>query len=194
VHGANRLGGNSLLDCIVLGRLAAEDINTRDDHSQFQPDEALVGHVLNRQNECVERLVGRGNGIPHCRIRDELRQVMTRNAGIFRTQEQLSDAVAAIEKLKQQYKSIVCRIPPGTYNYELLAVLELESQLYLGEIVTRGALARQESRGSHSRTDFPQRNDTDWLKHTVARLEDDEIRLSYSDVDITHYEPAERKF
>jgi succinate dehydrogenase / fumarate reductase flavoprotein subunit len=194
VHGANRLGGNSLLDCIVLGRSAAEDINARDDHARFRPDEDVVARFVAQERERVKRLVGQNNGVVHCRIRDELRRVMTQNAGIYRTREKLSEAVAAIEELKQQYKSVVCRTPPSTHNYELLAVLELESQLYLGEIVTRGALAREESRGSHFRTDFPKRNDTDWLKHTVARLEHDEIRLTYSDVDVTHYEPAERTF
>jgi succinate dehydrogenase / fumarate reductase flavoprotein subunit len=119
---------------------------------------------------------------------------MTQQAGIYRTEEKLSQAVATIEELKHQYKSVLCRTSLGTYNYELLAVLELEGQLYLGEIVTRGALAREESRGSHFRTDFPERNDTDWLKHSVARLEDEKIQLAYSDVDITHYEPAERTF
>jgi len=76
----------------------------------------------------------------------------------------------------------------------MLHVLELESQIAMGEITARGALARTESRGSHFRTDYPDRNDTDWLKHTVARLDGDEIRLSYGDVDTSHYEPKKRTY
>ena len=106
----------------------------------------------------------------------------------------MSEAATRIAELQRQYDHVVCRTPPGSFNYELLDALELESSLHLGEIVVRGALARQESRGAHFRRDFPQRHDADWLKHTEARLQDDELAFSYTDVDLSHFEPAERTF
>ena len=87
-----------------------------------------------------------------------------------------------------------CQTRQGPFNYEMLNVLELESLLYLGEITARGALARKESRGSHFRTDYTKRDDAGWLKHTIARVEDDEIVFSYADVDVGPYEPKERSY
>jgi succinate dehydrogenase / fumarate reductase flavoprotein subunit len=194
VHGANRLGGNSLLDCLVFGRLAADDINGRDDAGRRQPSESVLNDCLQQVTDRMAALVGRPDGIPHYRIRNELQSLMAEQVGIFRSEPVLAAALERIEQLKQQYQTVACRTRPGTYSYEIVELLELESQLLLGEVVTRGALARQESRGSHARIDFPQRDDQQWLKHTIARLANGEIRLSYTDVDVTHYEPAERKF
>jgi len=106
----------------------------------------------------------------------------------------MAAAVAQIRELREQYDSLSCQTPPGPFSVEILHVLELESLLYLGEITARGALAREESRGSHFRTDHSQRNDVDWLKHTVAQLDGKEIELSYSDVDISRFEPKERTY
>lgn len=194
VHGANRLGGNSLLDCVVFGRLAAEDINSRPDAGSLEPSAAVVQECWKRETGRLARWAERTTGIPLGPIRGELRKVMTELAGIFRTRDQLLEGLEKVTELKRQSRSVACRTPPGAFNYELLDLLELESMLYLGEIVFRGAVAREESRGSHFRTDFPQRNDAEWLKHTVARLEEGEIRLSYTDVDVSQYAPAERKF
>lgn len=194
VHGANRLGGNSLLECVVFGRVAAEDINHRGDAADLQPDPQVVGDFLTRQRDRLSRWVGRTDGVGHVPIRNALRSVMTEAAGIFRSQESLAAGVERIGQLKQQFAAVVCRTKVGTYNYELLELLELESMLHLGEIVLRGALARQESRGSHFRTDFGSRDDSAWLKHTHARLVDGQICLDYSDVDISLYEPAARTF
>ncbi len=194
VHGANRLGGNSLLDCIIFGKLAAEDINGRDDASEVHPNQSVVKNLLRAEQERINALLARPDGVPHYKIRDELRDVMAEQVGIFRDEQKLADAVERIDELKQRYQSVACRTPAGTFNKELVDVLELESLLLLGEIVARGALARHESRGSHSRTDYPKRDDEQWLQHTLARLENGEVRLSYSDVDVSHYEPAERKF
>ncbi len=147
-----------------------------------------------RQGDRLSRWVGRTDGVSHVPIRNALRRVMSDAAGIFRTEDSLAAGVVQVGQLKRQFASVVCRTPPGTCNYELLELLELESMLHLGEIVLRGALARQESRGSHSRIDFAKRNDATWLRHTLARLEGDQIRLDYSDVDISLYEPAARTF
>jgi succinate dehydrogenase / fumarate reductase flavoprotein subunit len=194
VHGANRLGGNSLLDCVVFGRLAAEDINARQDADELCPSVGLLEDRLRQERGRLERLFERRDGMPYVRIRDELRQVMVEKCGIFRSRDTLAEGVERIGGLKQQLRSVACRTPPSTFNYELLNVLELECMLHLGDIVLRGGLAREESRGSHFRTDFPARDDEKWLRHTQARLEASDIRLTYTDVDTSLHEPAERKF
>ena len=194
VHGANRLGGNSLLDTVVFGHLAAEAISARAGEFRFQPSEALVEEAVQGQNNRVELLLQRKSGMRHDQIRDRLRTVCMENVGIFRDRDRLAEAVDQIVALKEQYRQVALTTFPGPFNFELVNVLELESQLYLAEITARGALARRESRGSHFRTDYPDRDDERWLRHTVARLAGDEVVLSYSDVDVSHHEPQERTY
>jgi succinate dehydrogenase / fumarate reductase flavoprotein subunit len=194
VHGANRLGGNSLADTVIFGRLVAEDINSRKGHGDFPPDESVLAAHLQRQTSQMDRIFARKHGTPHQRIRDELRQLCAEQVGIFRRGEELGRAVARIAELREQYGDVCCRAPAGPFSLEILHVLELESLLWLGEIIARGALARQESRGSHFRTDYPVRDDARWLKHTLARLDGERIALSYREVDISLYEPKERTY
>ncbi len=194
VHGANRLGGNSLLDTVVFGRLVAEAINARKGDFHFQPSATVLREHLDGQIGRVNRLLGRGGGVPAWQIRENLRTLFTRNVGIFRNEDDLTEAVARIRELKEQYKGVSCRVPLAPFNFEILNVLELEGLLYLGEITAGGALARKESRGSHYRTDYTRRDDTRWLKHTIARLHGDEIEFSYADVDVGRYEPQERTY
>ncbi len=194
VHGANRLGGNSLLDTIVFGRLAAEAIAGRFADFDRKPDTSLVEAGVRSQIERVERLSGRGDGVPHYEIRDRLRTLCTEKVGIFRNREDLAEAVRQIGLLRRQYRDVTLKTAPGPFNLEIVNLLELESLLSLAEITARGALARQESRGSHSRTDFPDRNDAEWLSHSIARMEGDEVVLSYADVDVSRYEPQQRTY
>ena len=154
----------------------------------------MVEKHLKEEQEQVGRLLGRKDGVPHHRIRENLRTLLTEKVGIFRGERDMAEAVASIGELRQQYKTVACRTPLGPFNCEIINVRELESLLYLSEATARGALARKESRGSHFRTDHPKRNDTNWLKHTVARVDGEEIKLSYSDVDVSHYEPKERTY
>lgn len=194
VHGANRLGGNSLLDTVVFGRLAAEAINARKDDLPFHPSQTVLQQQLSKLTKQVDRLVSRDRGIPHHRIREDLRTLLAEKVGIFREQTALAEAVAQIRELRERYKTISSQTRAGPFHSEILNVLELESLLYLGEITARGALAREESRGSHFRTDYPQRNDAKWLKHTIAQLDGEEIKLSYADVDVSLYQPEERTY
>ena len=194
VHGANRLGGNSLLDTVVFGHLAARAISARESEFNFQPSEAAVEDAVRGQIGRVERLLQRKSGVRHDQIRDRLRTVCMENVGIFRDRSKLAEAVDRIVALKERYREVSLATPPGPFNFELVNVLELESQLYLAEITARGALARRESRGSHFRTDYPNRDDERWLRHTVARLEGGAVVLSYSDVDVSHHEPRERTY
>ncbi len=194
VHGANRLGGNSLLDTVVFGRVVAEAINGRKAETDFRPSQAAVEEGLQEETRCIERLLGQRNGPAAYEIREALQNVLTEKVGVFRTESEMAEAVERIVELRGQYKTVGCGTPLAPFNYEILNLRELESQLLLGEITARGALARQESRGSHSRTDFTKRDDANWLKHTIAQLDGDQVRLSHSDVDISLHEPKERTY
>jgi len=194
VHGANRLGGNSLLDTIVFGRLTADVLNAGKDNMDFKPNETVLKEHLGKQDQQVTRLLDRHGGVPYCQIRDHLRDLFVQSLGVFRNETDMAEAVVQVQRLREQYEAASCTTPPGPFNYEILNVLELESQLCLGEIVARGALARKESRGSHFRTDYPERNDADWLKHTIAELDGEEIKLSSAPVDVSLYEPQKRTY
>jgi len=193
VHGANRLGGNSLLETVVFGRLVAEAIDARRDDPPPEPSESVVRENLAEVTGRLDRLAGR-NGVAHHEIRERLRDLLTEKVGIFRTASALAEAAAEIRALRDRYPAVSLRTPLGPFQFEILHVLELESLLYLGEITARGALARRESRGSHYRVDHVERNDRDWLKHTLARLDGGEIALRYADVDIGLYEPKQRSY
>ena len=196
VHGANRLGGNSLADTVIFGRLVAEDINARKGDSRIpaQRGRARTATRSGRPRSWTTSSPASA-AVPHHRIRDELRQVCAEQDGHFPAgratwPRRWPDSPS----LREQYREVCCRTPPGPFNFEILHVLELEGLLWLGEIIARGALARQESRGSHFRTDYPARDDAGWLRHTLARLDGDEIALSYPEVDISLYEPKERTY
>jgi succinate dehydrogenase / fumarate reductase flavoprotein subunit len=106
----------------------------------------------------------------------------------------MAEAARQIHRLREAYAAVGCRTPPGPFNFEILQALELEGLLYVAEVIALGALARRESRGSHFRTDYPARNDSEWLKHSLARLDGGEIRFSYKDVDTSHHAPQARTY
>jgi len=194
VHGANRLGGNSLLDTVAFGRLVAEEIDGRMGEASDGPEKRVLAEQLREEEGQVERLLGQTSGASQHKIRDRLRQLLSENAGIFRTEADMVEGLRQVCLLREEYEQVGCQTPMGPFNFELLNLLELRSLLYLGEITLRGALERQESRGSHFRTDYPARDDARWLKHTVAQLEGEEIQFSYAEVDVSHHEPRERTY
>lgn len=194
VHGANRLGGNSLADTVIFGRLVSDAINARAGDFDFQPRLTVVEAHAERQARDLERIFGRSRGVSHSRLRDAMRQLCVDKMGVFRREGELAEAVDKLGELREQYRAVTCQTPLGPFNFELLHVLELESLLYLSEIIARGALARQESRGSHFRTDYSTRDDAKWLKHTMAKLDGDRIAISYQEVDVSRYEPKQRTY
>ena len=132
--------------------------------------------------------------MPQHEIRNRLRRLFTEKVGVFRSRGQLQEALDELIELRAMYERVGCRSDAGPFQSEVVHVLELEGILRLGEICIRGALAREESRGSHYRTDFPKRDDDGWLKHTVAELDGDDVALTYTDVDLSHHEPRERTY
>ena len=191
VHGANRLGGNSLLEAVVFGRragIAAAAYAKGARHAEPPTD------VLESEHRRIEALLGsRGpESIP--KIRDELQTTMFDKVGIFRTEGVMKEALAKVRELKKRYKNIHLTGGSPVFNTELIEALELQSLLDIAEVITLCALNRTESRGSHARRDFPKRDDANWLKHTMAHRRGDEIVLDYKPVTITKYPPQERKY
>jgi succinate dehydrogenase / fumarate reductase flavoprotein subunit len=194
VHGANRLGGNSLLETVVFGHLVAEALNARDDGAAREPNAALLEASLREVTDRVDRCLGRTGGISHHEIAEKLKTVLTEKVGIFRNGPELAQAVSQIRELRGRYGEVCFRAPMAPFNTEILLGLELENMLYLAEITARGALARLESRGSHFRSDYPDRNDAEWLRHSMASCDGEEVRLEYCDVDTRLYEPKQRTY
>jgi succinate dehydrogenase / fumarate reductase flavoprotein subunit len=194
VHGANRLGGNSLLDTIVFGKLACFAIDECLSSNNIKPDEKLLISKKNEMQKKIYRLTHEGNKKPY-RILADLSETMSNCVGIFREKVRLEEALKDIDKIKERYKDVHVGSSTMHMNYELLNAIELEYMIEVAHTTAVGAYLREESRGAHFRKDFDKRNDTDWLKHTVARIgRDGEPVVSNKDVVITNYQPMERKY
>ena len=195
VHGANRLGGNSLLDTVVFGKVAGEEASRRMKNlsGSKRAEKLLQDEVLKLKNQIVS-WHGRDSGIKVHRLLDRLKNIMSDRVGIFRNKKELASALQEIAMVRDDYKEAFISGDCLRYSQELVNIIEFASMLDLAEVITLGGLNREETRGSHYRTDFPKRNDKDWLKHTLVRLENGKPRTSYTDVKIDKYEPKERKY
>ncbi len=192
VHGANRLGTNSLLDIVVFGKQAGIHAAEYALGSDFEPlpkdaaDFAISQLEALRNSKGSERIAD---------IANEMKRVMMDHVGVFRTEEGLTEALNTIRELKERFKHIHLDDRGKIFNTELLSAWELGNLLDLAEVTTVSALARTESRGAHWREDYPKRDDQNWLKHTLAwKRENGEIELRYKPVVITKYQPKERVY
>lgn len=196
VHGANRLGGNSLLETIVFGKVAAQTV-AADLKNLPSPDENAMRAALREVEEDLRKLSSPPRDrISAAAIRDRLRELMTEKVGVFRTREGLQDALNAIKGMKEDSKKLGLPGGPSSrrYNQGLVNAFETGLMLDLGEIIAAGALRREESRGSHYRTDYPERDDTRWLEHTIASCTPEGPALSSKPVTITRYAPKARTY
>jgi succinate dehydrogenase / fumarate reductase, flavoprotein subunit len=192
VHGANRLGTNSLLDIVVFGRRGgvamAEYVN------QVEPVPAPRDAADATRRE-IERLVQTTVGENVADIRETLQVEMFDKASVFRTDQSLRQVLATIGELRARYEKASIQDTGSTFNYDLTEAIELGYLIDLAETLVVGALARTESRGGHFRDDYPIRDDANWLKHTLARRGDDGgVVLDYKPVVLGKYEPMERKY
>lgn len=196
VHGANRLGGNSLLETIVFGKVASEKLPPDLETLPTAEPGAVEAAVKEIEQDLACLSDSRRDGIPYTTIRDRLREVMSEKAGLFRTREGLEQAVAILKELKEGVKRVV--VPGGAPNRRfhqgLINAFEVGLMVDLGEIIVAGALRREESRGSHFRTDFPHRDDARWLHHTMASWTPDGPSFSTKPVVITKYQPQARTY
>ena len=194
VHGANRLGGNSLLDTIVFGAVAGSNAARYVQGSSGKKDEGALNDALKRAEQRIDTLCkSEGKEIP-ADIKASLNEVMDNKVGIFREASKLQEAFNEVKNLQERYKQIKLNYTGKRTNLSLVWALELKGSLDIAETAVAGALARQESRGSHFRTDFPKRDDAGWLKHTLAYFTTEGARLDYKPVNIGPFEPKERKY
>jgi succinate dehydrogenase / fumarate reductase flavoprotein subunit len=192
VHGANRLGCNSLLDILVFGRRAGKEMH------RFIPTVGSIKlppspeKVVADQITALLQSKGKESTGP---IRAAMQEVMMDKVSVFRHQEGLEEALEKVKELKERYRQISVQDKGNCFNRELLDAIELGYMLDLAEVITLGALSREESRGAHSREDFPKRDDEKWLVHTMFRYSADEgPQLFFKPVTITRFEPKERKY
>ncbi|MEU9325220.1 succinate dehydrogenase flavoprotein subunit [Streptomyces canus] len=196
VHGANRLGTNSLLDINVFGKragIAAAEYSQKADYVELPEDPARL--VLDQ----VERLRDATGTERVSVIRRELQETMDANVMVFRTEQTIKTAVEKIAELRERYLNVSIQDKGRRFNTDLLEAIELGNLLDLAEVMAVSALARKESRGGHYREDYPNRDDVNFMRHTMAYREvgDDgaeSIRLDYKPVVQTRYQPMERKY
>ncbi|SFW44671.1 succinate dehydrogenase flavoprotein subunit [Amycolatopsis australiensis] len=195
VHGSNRLGTNSLLDINVFGRragIAAAEYALSHDFVELpdNPAQLVEEQLANLLSEHGDERVAD--------IRKEMQQTMDSHASVYRTEDTLKQALTDVQALKERYQRITVADKGKRYNTDLLEAVELGFLLELAEVLVVGALARKESRGGHAREDYPNRDDTNFMRHTMAYKQGTglsaDIRLDYKPVTFTRYEPMERKY
>jgi succinate dehydrogenase / fumarate reductase flavoprotein subunit len=191
VHGANRLGCNSLLDLVVFGRRAGMKML---ETLPGLPPPSLPGTpeepVLSRISEIKNRRSGERAGS----IRGEMQEVMTDQCSVFRNQEGLDEALKTVRALQERYRAVVLDHRGGVFNTDLTETLELECLLHLAEAILVSAAARKESRGAHFREDCPERDDAGWLRHTLVHRTEHGPRLFYKPVTVTRFPPKPRVY
>jgi succinate dehydrogenase / fumarate reductase flavoprotein subunit len=193
VHGGNRLGANSLLDTLIFGRRSGEHAARHAREMKMpEPDYAF----LRSEEEGLQEIVRRERtGRRVSEIKDELGRTMDKYAAVFRDEEGLRQGQEIVERLKEESKTVAIDDKGTVFNQDLLGAMELGFLLDNAECIITGALERKESRGAQFRTDFPERNDDDWLKHIDLRVDGDgPPEVSYSEVTLTQWEPQERKY
>lgn len=191
VHGANRLGTNSLLDLVVFGRRAGQHIGEYVKQAEMPKLQADAADI---SKERISRITDGSEGPHGGKIYEEMQISMMEKVGIYRNSTDMQLAVNEIQELRQRYKTVRVQDSGKAFNTDLLEILELGNLLDLSLVTAESALKREESRGAHSREDFPERDDENWLKHSLAYLENDGVRLDYKDVDTSIWKPKPRTY
>jgi succinate dehydrogenase / fumarate reductase flavoprotein subunit len=192
VHGANRLGTNSTADCLVFGAVAGEEAAKYASSKDFK--EISHEKTSKEETKVFDEILGSEGNEREPVIREELRHLMNTKAWIFRNGDDLASGLKDIRELKRRFKNIRIEDRGKPFNTSFSSALQLDFMLELAEVTMVGALARTESRGAHSRRDFPKRDDANWLKHTLAYHTKEGPRLDYAPVTITKWLPAARTY
>ncbi len=192
LHGANRLGTNSTAECLVFGKVSGEEAakySLKKSHKKLSKKKILI-----EEKRIFDGILGNEGDEKTPVLRNEMRRIMNEKVWIFRTGEQLRIALKEIRNLRRRFENITVEDKGKQFNTGLVGALQLDFTLDLAETTIACALARTESRGAHSRRDFPERDDKIWLKHTLAHCAKDGPRLEYIPVKITKWPPAARKY
>ncbi len=191
VHGANRLGCNSLLDTLVFGRRSGMEINRYVQSVELQKPKTDFEKM---SGDKIAGLMSSNGKDKIGDIMNRMQEVMMENVSVFRTEPAMTRTLEEIKELKERYLMIALKDKGSCFNRDLLDALELGHLLDLAEVITISALYRKESRGAHSREDFPERNDEKYLVHTLARYSDRGPQIFEKPVTITRFQPKERKY
>ena len=191
IHGANRLGGNSLLETLVFGKQAGVAAAA---YVATAAGPEVLPEDLERETSRFRSLWDRKEGESPSALRTELQQTMDKLVGIFRVPDELFDALRKVRVLQERYRNVRVVDTSTTYNIDLTDALEVGNMLDLAEVIVVGAIARTESRGAHTRLDYPARDDKNWMKHTIAHRTPGGPELSYAPVAFTRFEPKERVY
>jgi succinate dehydrogenase / fumarate reductase, flavoprotein subunit len=192
VHGANRLGSNSLLECVVYGRRTgraiAQYIQTR------KLPEVNEQRYLTEAQQQIQGFLSQPGQYRIAQIRQTFQDCMTEYCGVFRSESLMQEGLAKLQEIRQQAQQIYLDDKAKSWNTELIEALELQSLLIVGEIILTGALNRKESRGAHCREDYTERDDINCLKHTLAYYSPAGVDIRHMPVTINMFEPQERKY
>lgn len=191
VHGANRLGTNSLLDIVVFGKEAGLRAAEYSQGASFQ---TLPNDAGDFAREQFDRLRNGSGNEKAADIAREMKEVMNDHVGVFRVEEGMQQALDKVRELQERFKEVRVEDQGERYNTALLNTWEVSNLLDLAEVTAASALARKESRGAHARDDFSERDDRKWLKHTMAWMRDGEVELRYKPVTITTFKPKKRVY
>ncbi|MGB8700256.1 MAG: succinate dehydrogenase/fumarate reductase flavoprotein subunit [Thermosynechococcaceae cyanobacterium] len=192
VHGANRLGSNSLLECVVYGRRTGAAI------AQYVQGRSLPAldeqpYLATARKE-LQTLLDQPGELRIAQLRQQVQDCVTQYCGVFRSEALIQEGLLQLQALKAQYGNLRLDDKGREWNTEILEALELRSLMIVGEVIMTSALHRQESRGAHCREDFPSRDDTTFLQHTLAQYTPEAVQVDYMPVAITRFEPQERKY
>jgi succinate dehydrogenase / fumarate reductase, flavoprotein subunit len=192
VHGANRLGGNSLMETITYGRRAG--LHAGDDAAANRNGGLVPESAVRDADARIRAIFGRSGGQRPWEVREELATVMYDDAGVFRNSERLERCLSKIGELRERGRGVVVDDTGDRFNTDLVSVLELESMLEMADCLVTGALARTESRGAHTRLDYPERDDERWMKHSLTWSDGGTVRLDFKAVTITRFQPMVRSY
>ncbi|MFP4001813.1 MAG: FAD-dependent oxidoreductase [Thermoplasmata archaeon] len=192
VHGANRLGGNSLLETVVFGRRAGKDIG--ESLKKKAKDEEEIKQALERDRKEINRLLEEEGDILYSELMDELRETMFEHFGVYRDGDSMKEGLSKIRELKEKYDSVHIDNQNEEFNTALVRTLELKSMVNIAEVVALGSIQREESRGSHFRRDHPDRDDEGYMYHTMVEKTGEGPELRYEDVTLGQFDVKEREY
>jgi len=192
VHGGNRLGANSLLDTLVFGRRSGEHASDRAKQLCHKP---LSGDPARSESENIQKLLDQDGGNESFgKLRLEMGEAMNNHLAVYRDQKGIEEALSKLLELKERYMSVVVDDKGKTFNTNLVFTLELGFMLDCAETIAVSAMERKESRGAHTRTDMPERDDENWLKHILVTSTSKGPKVDYLPVVITQWKPQIRTY